>query len=494
MFRVKAFLIAICCCYFRSISFGSQNKNDSIPTLGLISLSDKYFPIVRNAVNLEIPNGSFEENTQHWPNDWSAPSAQNITRTIAALTDSYHRIPKPAEIAYAMNITLGEYEYIFSRIQSDLVASPWKDPGHDETRIKLISRDNGGGREGRYYLHLSADGPVLLRSPDFEVKQNKPHFMSLWVRSNVEIKTGPWFWFDAGLEEINMSLHGLPNTGGKWKRVGIYFRAPPDMHKAHWTISLQPSKGKYIDIDDVQLRTAGEAEFSSAYQQWRNQMPANPVPPDSNNGKYLCNSIAKLKGIQGLKGKPFLVWGVGSSWTHFQGDLETWRQKIMKEFPNAPEIIYKSRTGSGCPYDYARGWVHTMVLADKPDLIFCYTNGSMDALAKMLADIRQHSTADIIIPSLHFFANSDMDNDQEETAVVDTIRQLCIKYKAQFVDNRNLLRNWLKANNKGVSYLLFDAVHQTELGKLLINEILPHISPSIRKKAMTRSRLKRRFR
>lgn len=88
----------------------------------------------------------------------------------------------------------------------------------------------------------------------------------------------------------------------------------------------------------------------------------------------------------------------------------------------------------------------------------------------MLKDIRQHSTADIIIPSLHFFENGKLIPDEINDPVYDKIRDICQKYKAQFVDNRRELAAWLLKNNEPVTHLLMDFVHQNELGKLLINE------------------------
>ena len=128
--------------------------------------------------------------------------------------------------------------------------------------------------------------------------------------------------------------------------------------------------------------------------------------------------------------------------------------------------------GSGSPYDYIRGWIHTAVLADQPDLILSYTNGSVEALELMLRDIRDNSTADIIIPSLHFFEN---ENDRLTPQVInlpvfDEIKAVCEKYNVQFVDNRRAIAQWLLANNKQVKDLLSDAVHQNNLGRLLTCE------------------------
>jgi hypothetical protein len=466
--NLKRFLLAVVC--LAVIFSCKRSVKSSLPEVkGLTCVGSHYFQPVVGTTSIKIPNGNFEKNENGWPvNGWSIPNGMNIAKTVAALTELNQRIPKPAEIARSMNITLGEYDYIFSRIKEQQIASPWSSPLPELPKISLISDKTAP--EGKSYLHIEGSRSSLLRSPDFDLKPEKPHFLSLWVRSNAEAGGGPWFWFDIGLDAISVGYHGLPDTHGEWKRVGLYFRPPAIVQKAHWTMHFDKPDTCFIDIDDVQLRTATEEEFSEAYNDWRKTMPANEIAPGQEDGKYLAATIAKLEGKLGIPGKPFLIWGVGSSWTNFQGDLETWRQIIRKRFPDSPEIIYKNRVGSGCPFDYARGWVHTQVLAEQPDLIFCYTNGSPEALDLMLKDIRQHSTADIIIPSLHFFENGKLIPEEINDPVYDKIRDICQKYNTQFVDNRRELASWLLMKNEPVTHLLMDFVHQNELGKLLINE------------------------
>ena len=82
---------------------------------------------------------------------------------------------------------------------------------------------------------------------------------------------------------------------------------------------------------------------------------------------------------------------------------------IRQRFPHAPPIEFKSQTGNGCPWNYARGWISQFLLADQPDLILIYTHGDLDKLDLMLADIRRHSTADIVIPSLHLMGPDEDD-------------------------------------------------------------------------------------
>jgi len=256
---MKRFLFAwVCFAIFYSCN--TQLKTSLPDEIGLTCIGNSYFPLVDNTIELKVPNGDFEKNVNGWPVDgWSIPNGVNMAKTVAALSDLNQRIPKPAEIAEAMNITLGEYDYIFSRIKDEQISSPWSSSRPAVEKIQLIS--DGSAPEGKSYLHITGSRSSLLRSPDFDLQPNNPHFISFWVRSNAEAGGGPWFWYDVGLEEINVSYNGLPDTRGNWKRVGLYFRPPAHVTKAHWTLHFDKPDTCFVDLDDIQLRTAPEEEL-----------------------------------------------------------------------------------------------------------------------------------------------------------------------------------------------------------------------------------------
>lgn len=452
-----------------------NGKGDSAQkeVFGLQCVSNQRFPVPDDAVDLMFPNGDMRKVKNQWPvGGWLVPDGNKIAKTVAALVEYNQAIPKPAEIAYAMNMTLGEYDFICSRIKTSQIAAAWDDPALHTSPITFIADGSAPGRCS--YLHLKADKRSLLRSPDFRVRAGKPHFMSLWVRSRIANGRSPEFifWYGLGLEEIGISYFTLPDTQGEWKRYGFYFRAQADVDSAHFTLYFPGAESDYMDVTGFELRSATEGEFSTAYAAWRTTMPEHRVMTSPDDGQYLAASLAKLEGKLGVPYKPFVIWGVGSSWTNGLDDVEPVRQAILSRFPNAPDIIYRKQVGSGSPYDYIRGWVHTMVLADQPDLILSYTNGSVEALEEMLKDIRRHSTADIIIPSLHFFENENgrLTPEVIEAPIFDEIKAVCEKYNAQFVDNRRAMAQWLLANDRQVKDLLSDAVHQNSTGRLLTCE------------------------
>lgn len=202
------------------------------------------------------------------------------------------------------------------------------------------------------------------------------------------------------------------------------------------------------------------------------QAPENPqidLSPRPSDGKHLALSIHKLQG-NGVPGKPFLIWAIGSSYTNMLGNGELLIPYLKERFPNAPEIQYKKMVGAAVPYDYIRGWVHQFVVAEQPDLVLCYALGTPEALEEMLQHLRRHTTADIIIPSLHLRAVDKLTPESIESEHWDEVRKVCQKYEVEFVENRREWAQFLKENKLPVSALIKDAVHQSPAGAKLINQ------------------------
>ena len=171
--------------------------------------------------------------------------------------------------------------------------------------------DDQSASDSISYLQFIAGPNGLLRSPDFKVEAGKPHFMSLWVRSDWDGGRSPEFifWYDVGLEDIAISYYSLPDTGGEWKRYGFYFRALSDTESAHFTLHFPGNENAFIDLAGFQLRSASEKEFSEAYKEWRKTMPIHLIRGTPDDGKYLATSIAKFEGRLGIPCKPFVIWG-----------------------------------------------------------------------------------------------------------------------------------------------------------------------------------------
>ena len=58
--------------------------------------------------------------------------------------------------------------------------------------------------------------------------------------------------------------------------------------------------------------------------------------------------------------------------------------------------------GNSCPWQYLLGWARHLVIPDQPDLVLIYTIGNPLDLEKLIVELRSHTTADIIVPSIHW--------------------------------------------------------------------------------------------
>jgi hypothetical protein len=198
---------------------------------------------------------------------------------------------------------------------------------------------------------------------------------------------------------------------------------------------------------------------------------------EGSDGQHLALTMHKLE--HGLNpARPFLIWAIGSSYTNMLGSGEFWQEEIPKRFPNAPRIEYKKMVGNSCPWQYARGWLRHLVIPDQPDLVITYTLGDAADLEKLILEIRQQTTADIIVPSIHWREVDAAEWGKSENSPqqkVEQVREVCRKHQVEFIENRRDWAAYLTANNLPISALLKDAVHQSDYGAKIINSnILAH--------------------
>ena len=196
------------------------------------------------------------------------------------------------------------------------------------------------------------------------------------------------------------------------------------------------------------------------------------------DGQHLALTMRKLE--DGLDpARPFLIWAIGSSYTNMLGNGEAWTTEIPKRFPKAPPIEYRKMVGNSCPWQYLRGWARHLVIPDQPDLVLIYTIGDPADLEKLIVELRTHTTADIIVPSIHWREGDVAEWGKSENSPqqdVAAVREICRKHAAEFVENRRDWGEYLRANNLPISSLLKDAVHQSDYGAHIINaNILAHL-------------------
>lgn len=196
------------------------------------------------------------------------------------------------------------------------------------------------------------------------------------------------------------------------------------------------------------------------------------------DGQHLALTMQKLEhGIN--PARPFLIWALGSSYCNMLGNGEAWKTEIPKRFPKAPPIEYRKMVGNACPWQYLRGWARHLVIPDQPDLVLIYAIGNPADLEKLIVELRTHTTADIIVPSIHWrerdqelWGKSENAADQDVAAV----REVCRKYDVEFVESRRDWAEYLQTHNLPLTSLLKDAVHQSDYGAQIINtNILAHL-------------------
>lgn len=196
------------------------------------------------------------------------------------------------------------------------------------------------------------------------------------------------------------------------------------------------------------------------------------------DGQHLALTMEKLSG--GIDPpRPLLVWAIGSSYTNMLGNGELWKEEIARRFPEAPSIEYRKMVGNSCPWQYLRGWARHLVIPDQPDVILTYTNGKPEDLDALLTELRSQTTADILVPSIHWrkrdqelWGKSENATDQDVAAV----RAVCQKHGVEFVENRRDWGAYLQANKLPISALLKDPTHQSDFGAAIINRnMLAHL-------------------
>jgi hypothetical protein len=351
--------------------------------------------------------------------------------------------------------------------------------------------------QGKGYLRFRVPKGHVA-TPEVSPPSGRPYRVSFLLRSTVPTRAS----FQFVTEERNTTVFptplNVPATGNGWRHVSCYCWMPVQCKSFHFVLtSIEDSaKDEPICVDDVQARSATKAEMAAAYHSELAQLPPRDMSPRSEDGQNLALSIAKWEGRAGIPGKPFVIWAIGSSWTHAQGDGYGLMLAIRERFPHAPPMVYKLHVGPGTPWDFDMGWVRQFVAADQPDLIFTYTNGTAEGLDALLTEIRKHTTADIIIPTIHFNPNAAgwYDRGPEIADVIvprqgfdpekgptseqiekgksfaEEVRAICRKHHAEFVENRRELAEYQVKTGIKPTDLLGDLVHQNLHGQMMVWE------------------------
>ena len=200
--------------------------------------------------------------------------------------------------------------------------------------------------------------------------------------------------------------------------------------------------------------------------------PEYEAPPRPTDGAFMALTVAKLKhGIEPQR--PLLIWAIGSSFTNALGNGQALIGMIRASYPDAPEIIYRKMAGCSTSYHFLQGWARHLVIPDQPDVVLIYNYGKTEDLEKVIVDLRKHTTADIIVPTLHWckphakvWPDPDARNSHQDPV---PLREMCRKHGVEFVESRRELTEYMLANGLVPEDLLSDSVHQNPYAAKMIN-------------------------
>ena len=191
--------------------------------------------------------------------------------------------------------------------------------------------------------------------------------------------------------------------------------------------------------------------------------PDFQAPPRPTDGACMALSVEKLeKGMD--PERPLLIWAIGSSFTNGLGNGDFLAELIRQRFPKAPKIVYKKIAGNSTSYHFSHGWARHLAIPDQPDVVLIYNFGQTEDLEKMIVELRRHTTADIVVGSLHWCAphkpvwpDPEVRNGHQDPPA---LRAMCEKHGVEFVENRREMTQYMVDNHLTIEDLLADAVHE----------------------------------
>jgi hypothetical protein len=192
--------------------------------------------------------------------------------------------------------------------------------------------------------------------------------------------------------------------------------------------------------------------------------PDYQAAPRPDDGAHLALTVEKLQ--RGFDPpRPLLIWAIGSSFTNGLGNGDFLAERIQQRFGDAPPIEYKRIAGNSTSYHFSRGWARHLVIPDQPDVVLLYNFGKTEDLEALIAELRDHTTADILVGSLHWcvphkplWPDPEARNSHQDPRA---LRAMCREYGVEFVENRRELTQYMLDHQLTVEDLLGDSVHQT---------------------------------
>lgn len=312
-------------------------------------------------------------------------------------------------------------------------------------------------------------------------------YAEAWVRVDTDVDSRTGYanvavevaFYDAAGKFVTAQNVGT-TSATKWTRVSALITLPDEASLAAMRFAPAARVPQLIGAafaDDFYF-----APLPQAHAAGRVKLAAAPKPPKAapeyaahahpTDGANMALAIEKLtKGFD--PPRPFVIWAIGSSFTEFLGSGDELIAMIREQFPDAPPIVYKTMVGGSTPYHLLRGWARHLVVPDRPDVVLIYNFGGTPGMDKLLTELRTQTTADIIVPTLHWCRNHqpvwpDPDADCRHVSP-NTLRELCGRRGVEFVENRRDITKYMVDNKLEIADLLVDSVHQSPYAAKIIN-------------------------
>ena len=367
---------------------------------------------------------------------------------------------------------------------------------------------------GKSCLHVlddsdSAIGHAQSKIVPMSLRGGGRYYAEVWARVNTEVGSRTGYasvtvqvaFFDSAGKLVATQAVGRTSSA-RWTRLSALITLPDEASRAALRIfpaSTVPQLRGAAFADDVYFAPLPDAQHAD-----RVKLAAAPQPPEGaaeyephsepTDGANLALSIDKL--THGFDPpRPFVIWAIGSSFTEFLGSGDELISMIRERFPNAPPIVYKTMVGGSTPYSLLRGWARHLVIPDRPDVVLVYNFGSTAGMEKLLDELRENTTADIIVPTLHWCADHqavwpDPEADNRHLSPA-ALRELCRRRGVEFVESRRQITRYMLDNRLQIADLLVDTVHQSPYAAKIINTNIAshfHRPQAFRYDARTRER------
>ena len=356
----------------------------------------------------------------------------------------------------------------------------------------------------------SSAGQGNSRFVPVQLKGGGRYYAEAWVRVDPDSPSRTGYgtavidvqFFDANKRYLSRQNVGKTSST-KWTRLSAVVTLPNDAALVAFGVAPAGKVAQLVGAafaDDFYFASLDTARAAGRVVSHVGPKPPKgaaeyDAPPRPTDGTNMALTVEKLtKGFD--PPRPLLIWALGSSFTEFLGNGDELIDAIRQRFPNAPEIVYKSMIGGSTPYHLLRGWARHLAIPEQPDVVLVYNYGGTAGMERLLAELRAHTTADIIVGTLHWCRNHEVVWPDPEAANrhMDpvSLREVCKRYGVEFVENRREITEYMVANNLTIADLLVDSVHQSPYAAKIINEnIARHFHRASRAAHDPRSRERR---